>query len=51
MINVNNLTFLKEKGIDTDLALSYLGDESMYNEILLEFKNGFINQMGDIRKK
>ncbi|MBE6155460.1 MAG: hypothetical protein E7164_01735 [Firmicutes bacterium] len=48
---MNNLTFLKEKGIDTDLALSYLGDESMYNEILLEFKNGFINQMGDIRKK
>lgn len=46
----NKLAFLNEKGIDTNLGLSYLGDEAMYNEILGDFKNGFINQMGDIRK-
>ena len=46
----NKLTFLNEKGIDTSAGLSYLGDESMYNDILLDFKNGFINQMGEIRK-
>ena len=43
------LTFLKEKGIDTDAGLSYLGDETMYNEILTDFKNGFVNQMNEIK--
>lgn len=46
----NKIAFLNEKGIDVNAGLSYLGDESMYNEILLDFKNGFINQMGEIRK-
>lgn len=45
----NKLAFLKEKGIDTDAGLSYLGDEAMYNEILTDFKNGFINQMNEIK--
>ncbi|MBE6147928.1 MAG: hypothetical protein E7167_00235 [Firmicutes bacterium] len=46
----SKLTFLNEKGIDTNAGLSYLGDESLYNEILSDFKNGFINQMAEIRK-
>ena len=46
----SKLLFLNKKGIDTNVGLSYLGDETMYNEILLDFKNGFIKQMGDIRK-
>ena len=45
----NKLAFLKEKGIDIDAGLSYLGDETMYNEILTDFKNGFINQMNEIK--
>lgn len=43
------LNFLIEKGIDVNAGLSYLGDEAMYNEILLDFKNGFIEQMNGIR--
>lgn len=45
-----NLQYLKEHGFDIDTGLSYLGDESMYLEILKDFYNGFINQMGEIRK-
>lgn len=47
----DKLDFLKSKGIDVDLGLSYLGDEGMYNDILTDFKNGFINQMNDIKAK
>jgi HPt (histidine-containing phosphotransfer) domain-containing protein len=46
----NKLTFLKNKGFDLETGLSYLGDEAMYEEILADFKNGFINQMAEIRK-
>lgn len=46
----NKLTFLKSKGIDIDIGLSYLGDEIMYEEILTDFKNGFVNQMAEIKK-
>ena len=46
----NKLDFLNSKGIDTNAGLSYLGDASLYNEILLEFKNGFIEQMNNIKK-
>ena len=46
----SKLTFLIEKGIDVNTGLSYLGDEAMYNEILSDFKKGFINQMAEIRK-
>lgn len=46
----NKLNFLVSKGIDVNAGLSYLGDESMYNEILLDFKNGFIEQMNNIKK-
>lgn len=45
----NSLDYLKNKGIDVDAGLSFLGDENTYKEILLEFKNGFINQMNEIR--
>ncbi|MBQ6840963.1 MAG: hypothetical protein IJO63_02455 [Bacilli bacterium] len=45
----SKLTFLTEKGIDVNTGLSYLGDESMYNDILLDFKNGFIEQMNGIK--
>ena len=47
----NKINFLKEKGIDVDTGLSYLGDEAMYIEILTDFKNNFINQMNDIKAK
>lgn len=47
----NTLDFLKEKGFDIDAGLSFLGDENTYKEILLEFKNGFVNQMNEIRTK
>ena len=46
---MDKLAFLKEKGIDIDAGFSYLGDETTYNEMLLEFKNGFINQMNEIK--
>ena len=41
----DKLTFLKNNGIDIDAGLSYLGDEAMYNEILLDsgFKSVFIS--------
>ena len=45
----NKLNFLTERGIDVNTGLSYLGDESMYNEILSDFKNGFIDQMNGIK--
>ena len=45
----DKLTFLKNNGIDIDAGLSYLGDEAMYNEILLDFQNNFINQMNEIK--
>ena len=32
-----------------NLGLSFIGDETSYKELLLEFKNGFINQMNEIR--
>jgi len=41
--------YLNNNGIDTSSGLSYLGDEGLYNEILLEFKNNFINQMNEIK--
>ena len=40
---------LKNNGIDVDLGLSFIGDETSYKELLLEFKNGFINQMNEIK--
>lgn len=46
----NTLEYLKNNGIDVDIGLSFLGDEQTYNDILLEFKNNFINQMDEIRK-
>lgn len=46
----DKLAFLNSKGIDVNVGLSYLGDESMYNEILLEFKNGFVSQMNNIKQ-
>ena len=45
----NTLEYLKNNGIDVDLGLSFIGDETSYKELLLEFKNGFINQMNEIR--
>ncbi len=47
----SKLNFLKEKGFDIDMGLSYLGDEGMYIEILTDFKNNFVNQMNDIKQK
>lgn len=47
----NNLEFLKNKGFDVEVGISFLGDENMYIEILSDFKNGFINQMNDIKSK
>ena len=46
----DKLAFLKNSGFDIDSGLSYLGDEVMYNEILLDFKNNFINQMNEIKQ-
>ena len=45
----NTLEYLKNNGIDVDLGLSFIGDETSYKELLLEFKNGFINQMNEIK--
>ena len=45
----NTLDFLKEKGYDIETGLSYLGDESLYVEMLKEFHDGFINQMNEIK--
>lgn len=45
------IDYLKENGLDFDIAISYLGDESIFNEILLEFKNNLPNQMNDIKAK
>jgi len=45
----SKLNCLIAKGIDVNAGLAYLGDEAMYNEILLDFKNGFIEQMNNIR--
>ena len=47
----NKLDFLKNKGFDIDMGLSYLGDASMYIEILTDFKNNFVNQMNEIKGK
>ena len=47
----SSLELLKAKGYDIEAGLSYLGDESMYIEILTDFKNNFINQMNDIKTK
>ena len=44
----NTLEYLKNNGIDVDIGLSFLGDEQTYNDILLEFKDNFINQMAEI---
>lgn len=46
----NKLDFLVSKGIDVNAGISYLGDASLYEEILLDFKNGFINQMNEIKR-
>ena len=46
---IEKLQYLKNNQIDVDAGLGFLGDESMYNEILLDFKNGFINQMNEIK--
>ena len=43
------IEYLKNNGIDVDLGLSFIGDETSYKELLLEFKNGFINQMNEIK--
>ena len=43
------ISYLKNNGIDVDLGLSFIGDETSYKELLLEFKNGFINQMNEIK--
>lgn len=48
---MKDVTILKNAGIDVDAGLAYLGDMSLYDEMLLEFKNGFINQMNDIKVK
>ncbi len=45
----STLDYLKAKGYDIDQGLSYLGDETMYLEILRDFHNGFINQMNEIK--
>ena len=45
----DNMIYLKNNGIDVDLGLSFIGDETSYKELLLEFKNGFINQMNEIK--
>ncbi len=45
----NTLEYLKNNGIDVDLGLSFIGDETSFKELLLEFKNGFINQMNEIK--
>lgn len=34
----NTLEYLKNNGIDVDLGLSFIGDETSYKELLLEFK-------------
>ena len=47
----NKLDFLISIGFDIEMGLSYLGDESMYIEILTDFKNNFINQMNEIKGK
>ena len=43
--------YLKTNGVDVDAGLGFLGDESMYNEILSDFKDNFVNQMNDIKVK
>lgn len=47
----NKLEYLKSNGIDVDTAFSFLGDEAMFNEILLEFKNNLPSQMTEIKTK
>lgn len=42
---------LKAKGIDTDAGLGFLGDEDMYREILTDFRDGYVEQMNDIKVK
>ena len=45
----DKLSYLKNNGIDIDAGISYLGDALLYEEILLDFKNGFIEQMNNIK--
>lgn len=46
-----NIEYLKQNGLDMETALSYLGDEGMFNEILEEFYKNLPNQMNDIKAK
>lgn len=42
---MNDISILRENGIDVDTGLSLLGDLTMYNDILKEFLNGYTERM------
>lgn len=47
---MNDISILKENGIDIDASLSLLGDLTMYHDILKEFLDGYKERMEKIGK-